>query len=109
VQGDQVRWVYLPAWLIEAIEATCPLEARVPERRVFQGITEASNAHHPRSSHNPPGFASGSSPRRIEPEHLHHDALAPESGGIALGDVEAHRGPRESYPLRKLARRHQPL
>lgn len=36
------RWVYLPDWLIDAIEATCPLEDRVPERRVFPGITEAS-------------------------------------------------------------------
>ena len=39
---DKARWVYLPAWLIEAIEQTCPLEDRVPERRVFPGITEAS-------------------------------------------------------------------
>ena len=39
---DQARWVYLPEWLIETIEATCPLEDRVPERRVFGGITEAS-------------------------------------------------------------------
>lgn len=39
---DQARWVYLPDWLMAAIEATCPLEDRVPERRVFQGITEAS-------------------------------------------------------------------
>jgi integrase len=39
---DRARWVYLPEWLIEAIEATCPLEDRVAERRVFQGITEAS-------------------------------------------------------------------
>jgi integrase len=31
---DRARWVYLPAWLIEAIEATCPLEDRAPERRV---------------------------------------------------------------------------
>jgi integrase len=38
---DKARWVYLPEWLTEAIEATCPLEDRVPERRVFQG-TEAS-------------------------------------------------------------------
>ena len=30
------------ATLIEAIEQTCPLEDRVPERRVFPGITEAS-------------------------------------------------------------------
>ena len=39
---DRARWVYLPEWLIDAIEATCPLEDRVPERRVFPGITEAS-------------------------------------------------------------------
>jgi integrase len=39
---DQARWVYLPEWLVEAIEQTCPLEDRTPERRVFQGITEAS-------------------------------------------------------------------
>jgi integrase len=39
---DQARWVYLPAWLMEAIEQTCPLEDRVPERKVFTGITEAS-------------------------------------------------------------------
>ena len=39
---DKARWVYLPEWLMQAIEASCPLEDRVPERRVFQGITEAS-------------------------------------------------------------------
>ena len=39
---DQARWVYLPEWLIDAIEDTCPLEDRTPERRVFQGITEAT-------------------------------------------------------------------
>ena len=39
---DQARWVYLPEWLIEAIEDTCPLEDRVPDRKVFGGITEAS-------------------------------------------------------------------
>ena len=38
---DQARWVYLPEWLIEAIEDTCPLEDRVPDRKVFGGITEA--------------------------------------------------------------------
>jgi integrase len=39
---DKARWVYLPEWVMEAIEQTCPLEDRVPERRVFPGITEAS-------------------------------------------------------------------
>lgn len=39
---DKARWIYLPEWLVEAIEQTCPLEDRTPERRVFQGITEAS-------------------------------------------------------------------
>jgi integrase len=39
---DQARWVYLPEWLMEAIEATCPFDDRTPERRVFQGATEAT-------------------------------------------------------------------
>jgi integrase len=39
---DRARWVYLPEWLIKDIEAICPLEDRVPERRVFEGISEAS-------------------------------------------------------------------
>jgi integrase len=39
---DKARWVYLPEWLMESIEATCPLEDRVPGRRVFQGISGAS-------------------------------------------------------------------
>jgi hypothetical protein len=34
--------VYLPEWLRELIDETCPLEDRTPDRRVFQGITEAS-------------------------------------------------------------------
>jgi len=39
---DKARWVYLPEWLMDAIEATCPLEDRVPERRVFQGLHESA-------------------------------------------------------------------
>jgi integrase len=39
---DRARWVYLPEWLIGAIDATLPLEDRTPERRVFPGITEAT-------------------------------------------------------------------
>lgn len=34
----QSRWVQLPAWLMDAIEDTCPLEDRVPQRKVFQGL-----------------------------------------------------------------------
>ena len=37
---DEVR--PLPDWLMQTIEATCPLEDRVPERKVFHGMTEAS-------------------------------------------------------------------
>ena len=37
-QDRTVAWVQLPAWLMEAIEDTCPLEDRVPERKVFQGL-----------------------------------------------------------------------
>jgi integrase len=36
------RWVYLREWLMEALEDLCPLEDRTPERRIFQGVTEAS-------------------------------------------------------------------
>ncbi len=39
---DRSRWVYLPEWLMQAIESTCPLEDRVPERKVFPGITVGS-------------------------------------------------------------------
>jgi integrase len=39
---DKARWIYLPEWLMEAIEETCPLEDRVPDRKVFQGISGAS-------------------------------------------------------------------
>jgi integrase len=39
---DKARWVYLPEWLIEAIERTCPFDDRTPDRRVFQGVTESA-------------------------------------------------------------------
>jgi len=39
-KSGQPRWVSLPLWLTEAIEQTCPLEDRVPERRVFAGLTD---------------------------------------------------------------------
>jgi integrase len=39
---DKARWVQLPAWLVDAVEATCPLEDRTPERKVFQGVSEDS-------------------------------------------------------------------
>jgi integrase len=33
------RWIALPEWLLEEIEATCPPDDRIAERRVFQGAT----------------------------------------------------------------------
>lgn len=39
---DKARWVQLPTWLVDLIDATCPLEDRTPERKVFQGVTEGS-------------------------------------------------------------------
>jgi len=39
---DRARWVYLPEWLVDALEDLCPLEDRTPERKVFQGVTEAT-------------------------------------------------------------------
>jgi hypothetical protein len=38
---DRARWVNLPEWVMQTIDATCPLEDRVPERRVFQLATES--------------------------------------------------------------------
>jgi integrase len=37
---ERARWVKVPDWLMAEIEATCPPEDRVTERRVFQGFTE---------------------------------------------------------------------
>ena len=34
---DRARWVYLPEWLMQAIEDTCPLEDRVPDRQGVPG------------------------------------------------------------------------
>lgn len=36
------RWVQVPSWLMGAITATCPLEDRTAERRVFQGLNASS-------------------------------------------------------------------
>jgi hypothetical protein len=33
----------LVPWLMDALEELCPFEDRTPERRVFQGVTEASS------------------------------------------------------------------
>jgi hypothetical protein len=41
-EDGQGEVVYLPEWLLQTIDATCPHEDRTPERKVFQGITEAS-------------------------------------------------------------------
>jgi integrase len=39
---NTARWVQLPKWLMVAIEDTCPLEDRVPERKVFQGLNSSA-------------------------------------------------------------------
>jgi integrase len=41
-KSGKARFVYLPEWLLQAIDETCPMEDRTPERKVFQGISEAS-------------------------------------------------------------------
>lgn len=35
------KWVPVPGWLMDEIEATCPLEDRLPDRRVFARVDEA--------------------------------------------------------------------
>jgi integrase len=37
--GSRARWVQVPEWLMEEIAATCPLEDRTADRRVFPGFT----------------------------------------------------------------------
>jgi integrase len=39
-RGVRARTVQVPDWLMSAIEATCPLEDRTAERRVFLGLQE---------------------------------------------------------------------
>jgi integrase len=39
---DRARWVDVPEWLMEQIESLCPFDDRTPDRRIFQGITEAA-------------------------------------------------------------------
>jgi integrase len=36
---SRARWPQVPAWLMELLEESCPLEDRTAERRVFQGFT----------------------------------------------------------------------
>jgi integrase len=40
-KGRKVRWVPLPRWLMRQLEETCPLEDRLPDRRLFAGITSS--------------------------------------------------------------------
>ncbi len=35
------KWVPVPAWLMDEVEASCPLEDRLPDRHVFQRVDEA--------------------------------------------------------------------
>jgi integrase len=38
-KGGKIRWASVPAWLMRQFEETCPLEDRLPARRLFPGIT----------------------------------------------------------------------
>ena len=73
---DQARWVYLPEWLVAAIEETCPLEDRVPERRVFQGIPTRPRTRRCR------GLART---RRCRTTRRTHSATAGSRSGISPG------------------------
>ena len=77
---DQARWVQLPEWLMEALEATCPLEDRTPDRRVFQGITEAT-AYQTMAARLPDRRGAALPPARPSPS-ADHD-LAPVGGAGA--------------------------
>jgi integrase len=38
----KARWVQVPGWLMDEIAATCPLEDRTAERKVFAGFTRGA-------------------------------------------------------------------
>jgi len=83
---DRARWVSLPQWLMDAIEDNCPLEDRVPERRVFQGITEASAYQ---------GMTRACRNAKVPHYHTHTTSATDES----------HCGTRRGVPARELAER----
>jgi integrase len=39
------RWIQVPDWLMGLVAAICPPEDRIPERRVFQGLSEKTLYH----------------------------------------------------------------
>jgi integrase len=39
-KSRRAKWVPLPAWLMKELAASCPLEDRLPDRRVFQRVDE---------------------------------------------------------------------
>lgn len=38
-KGGKIRWSDIPQWLMRQLEQTCPLEDRLPDRRLFPRIT----------------------------------------------------------------------
>lgn len=38
-KGGKIRWADVPRWLMRQLEATCAVEDRLPERRLFPAIT----------------------------------------------------------------------
>ena len=75
---NQSRWLYLPQWLMDALEAICPLEDRVPERRVFQGLPCLG-----RSTGDGPRVPGREDPARLAPRHAPPPADDLASGGRA--------------------------
>ena len=89
---DQARWVYLPEWLIEAIEDTCPLEDRVPDRKVFGGITEASAYQTMSARARPP--ASRTTTRTISVIAGSRSGISPASRRVSWRSAPVTRGRR---------------
>lgn len=74
----QSRWVQLPAWLMEAIEDTCPPEDRVPERKVFQGLNVSTA-----TAGNDEGMSFGDDPALLAARSTTPQADPLASGGRA--------------------------
>jgi len=107
------RWVQLPEWLFTAIEETCPPDDRAPERRVFQGITEARLYQAMRRACQMAGVPHYTvhDLRRRRITLWHHEGVPPKDYMTRSGhtrysvslDVYTHSMPTEEVPWERLA------
>jgi integrase len=81
------RWVPIPQWLMEEIEATCPLDDRTALRRVFPGAGRQTIGNAMRNACKTAGIASYS------PHDLRHRFISVKiREGVPVTQIAAHVG-----------------